>query len=951
MMKQRSYGWTFLLFCLLCSFAENGFAQPASPCVPGWNGQLLIDGESPTNWEVEHHNSSSGTIVSVVGFIGNAVELNWNIGVGDWVQARYTFSQPVDLSQKDIFGLSLRGSAGVKNRVSLMFADVNGVFYGMDCDGINTIARWMKNLPLPKKIFYHFFTIGPDSSRKEIDWSQINRFFVVVKRPSAGEGGGSGQLAIDHLQADRAADWPRQEHFVAVRPDTAAAAKAVRYILNRQKATGLLLSWKEEPEPRAYLYDQALALIILTREGIWSDDTPANTAAGKAKKLVNFLGSVQKTDGHWPRTWNPETGQELVDDEWVGDQAWWVMALMEYAKKSGDETASASAQKGADWLAEKIDPTGKVVPSTEGTVDAWWAMVAAERLADADKIQDYLLSKVWDADLKYWWRGRDNNDNPDAFVAMDCATWVGEFAKSPRVNQSGLARAALSFVRRTLVTTDDRGALCGFDGMGPVGVWCEGTAQFVSAGGEHAQEFLDMLLSLQRDDGGMPGSPDNWSSDCYGWLSSWTGLAPTAWLYFALTRPPFPSMCFDNGEWVITTGDAPAVPEAPMQISLNGVPRGNAKLIQFHNQTEAGNRFPQIAVIASSGFIRLKQGADPQPPIPFGASVVLGPAYWEINNGQSFLHYNPQIASVNVNTDSLQASGSGTLIIDLAGTLGDLSVAYRLRLSEPTDRLSTLIVESKYRAMDLIALSQPHVAEHQAFRLIQFSTMYIDEQTHDSDAASYINAIGDTIRVAFKNVSPGNFLFGAPQAMQPFTILSLLHTDDFGYQGNTPNLGISLLNSSSLGGKIPQGFITPAASPQDDNVGLWINDDTAPLQINAGDSASSSFRIIAADNHQNGVVTRIASQGASPTSVLLNQNHPNPFNPSTRIEYFLPKSGRVTIKVYDLTGREVAVLVDKPQAVGWHSVIFNSLGLANGVYFYRLQTAGFTKTKKLLLLK
>jgi hypothetical protein len=142
----------------------------------------------------------------VSGFIANAVQLNWNIGAGDWVQAKYTFAQPADLSQKDIFGLSLRGSTGVKNRVSIMFADVNGVFFGMECDGINLFARWLKNLPLPKKVFYHFFTIGPDPNRREIDWSKIDRFFVVVKRARPGEGGGSGQLAIDHVQADRAAD-------------------------------------------------------------------------------------------------------------------------------------------------------------------------------------------------------------------------------------------------------------------------------------------------------------------------------------------------------------------------------------------------------------------------------------------------------------------------------------------------------------------------------------------------------------------------------------------------------------------------------------------------------------------------------------------------------------------------------------------------------------------------
>ena len=187
-----------------------------------------------------------------------------------------------------------------------------------------------------------------------------------------------------------------------------------------------------------------------------------------------------------------------------------------------------------------IQPTGKVVPSTEGTVDVWWAMIANQRFESAELIRHYLLTQVWDSDLQYWWRGRA--ENPDPVIAMDAATWLVEFAKTPRVNRPEMALAALSFVRRTLVTTDDTSTLCGFDGQGPVSIWCEGTAQYISVGGTAAQQFLEMLLSLQRDDGGMPGSPDNWSSECFGWLSSWTGLAPTAWLYFALTSPPFPTI-------------------------------------------------------------------------------------------------------------------------------------------------------------------------------------------------------------------------------------------------------------------------------------------------------------------------------------------------------------------------------------------------------------------------
>jgi hypothetical protein len=67
----------------------------------------------------------------------------------------------------------------------------------------------------------------------------------------------------------------------------------------------------------------------------------------------------------------------------------------------------------------------------------------------------------------------------------------------------------------------------------------EGTAQYVCAGGQDAAQFLQVLLALQREDGGMPNSTGDWGTTCFGWLSAWTGLAPTCWLYFALTHSPF----------------------------------------------------------------------------------------------------------------------------------------------------------------------------------------------------------------------------------------------------------------------------------------------------------------------------------------------------------------------------------------------------------------------------
>jgi hypothetical protein len=88
-----------------------------------------------------------------------------------------------------------------------------------------------------------------------------------------------------------------------------------------------------------------------------------------------------------------------------------------------------------------------------------------------------------------------------------------------------------------------------------------------------------------------------------------------------------------------------------------------------------------------------------------------------------------------------------------------------------------------------------------------------------------------------------------------------------------------------------------------------------------------------------------------PVAYALSQNYPNPFNPSTMINFALPKSGNVSLKVYDILGREVSTLVDGNMNAGYHQVNFNASKLASGVYFYRLTAGDFVSVKKLMLLK
>jgi hypothetical protein len=88
-----------------------------------------------------------------------------------------------------------------------------------------------------------------------------------------------------------------------------------------------------------------------------------------------------------------------------------------------------------------------------------------------------------------------------------------------------------------------------------------------------------------------------------------------------------------------------------------------------------------------------------------------------------------------------------------------------------------------------------------------------------------------------------------------------------------------------------------------------------------------------------------------PVDYLLQDNYPDPFNPSTIIGYRLPINSHVTLRIYDVLGREVATLVNKVQNAGRYTVVFDATSLLSGVYFDRFQAGKFTDTKKILLLK
>ncbi len=114
----------------------------------------------------------------------------------------------------------------------------------------------------------------------------------------------------------------------------------------------------------------------------------------------------------------------------------------------------------------------------------------------------------------------------------------------------------------------------------------------------------------------------------------------------------------------------------------------------------------------------------------------------------------------------------------------------------------------------------------------------------------------------------------------------------------------------------------------------------------------SGFNEVSYATSEGGTGIEDFNGGKISTSFSLAQNYPNPFNPTTRISYLLPGSEFVSLKVYDIIGREIQTLVSEVQTAGTYSINFDANELTGGIYIYRLQIGGkFAETKKMILIK
>ena len=202
------------------------------------------------------------------------------------------------------------------------------------------------------------------------------------------------------------------------------------------------------------------------------------------------------------------------------------------------------------------------------------------------------------------------------------------------------------------------------------------------------------------------------------------------------------------------------------------------------------------------------------------------------------------------------------------------------------------------------------------------------------------------------------------------TVAVMLQTNgDVTYDGTVTGLS-GTLNAGHFHNGAPGvagGVVKALSFTKNTTTGIWAGSDgTQPLTdvllralikgqlyVNVHTAATPGGEIRGQVGNGGSFVTAVNEQVSNglPASFELSQNYPNPFNPSTTISFALTKAGRVSLRIYNMLGQQVATLIDGVRGVGTYKVTFDARTLSSGIYLYRLSTSGTTAVRKMLLLK
>ncbi len=537
-----------IFFLTACIFPA---VLPAQGFLPGWTGNKIIPDALFLNTELWTRNQSSlvdGDTCKISS--DDSFHLHWKFGTGSrpkFVQAYMVLNNPVDLSGSDVFGIDILGLAGKRwaRHIELKFESA-GQQAAYTWENLAHLNRWGEKLSLLKKQF---------SNYQAVDWSAIRVISFAVTMNSGDitdTEADSGVISFKNLIAQSIDQFNRADSFESLGSLPAEQLKtisenAARAIAGRQKNSGLLTTWI--PDGSSWLYGQGMALKVLCEEGQWNNGTPADSHAEAAARLAHFLATHQEPQGYWPRAWNSVSGKILMKLEgdntvWMGDFPWIPGSLAYYYRKSGDESVYPSIIKARTFLYDLIDSNGKVmtknmvtgvkseVSNYEGYAATMFALLELGDTVKAKQVMDYVMNYGWDNNLRLWQEG-PGSSRPVLLVN----TWLAALAR--RMGYGNESLDALSLAG-DLLYTRGVGEPYGFDGIGPIATWYEGTLSYIASNGPGSNVLFTGLMPFINSDGSIPAYNENLGAIGGIWAVDWSSLDATSWLYFASSgKNPF----------------------------------------------------------------------------------------------------------------------------------------------------------------------------------------------------------------------------------------------------------------------------------------------------------------------------------------------------------------------------------------------------------------------------
>lgn len=318
-----------------------------------------------------------------------------------------------------------------------------------------------------------------------------------------------------------------------------ASSKAHNWLKAQQVSSGLVDSYKDKADT-CYTYDQAVATVAFLARG---DVT-------NARRVLDALSALQNADGSWYSAYNCNTGAALSTTRYVGSNAWVVVAIAHYEKRTADNvTYHVMGERAVNWLRlfqqgdgginGGLDASGVVITwaSTEHNQDSYPGLTHFSYPSDAGDVKAFLDNVVWEPGAQRWWQGRNDPADPLDVNPLGVSALGASGTRNYQLSLNypmAHHRSIQTWAKgRTRIPVD------GFDFNGDHNdIWLEGSAQMVKAfklvgRTADANYFLQEMLKVQQSNGGLPYSvKGSFNGDFT--MSKAEAVASTGWLIIAI---------------------------------------------------------------------------------------------------------------------------------------------------------------------------------------------------------------------------------------------------------------------------------------------------------------------------------------------------------------------------------------------------------------------------------